>query len=905
MSSRSSGPSGEVFSDRFLLLQRFLENPPPQANFNTMYQTTAFVKGEDKKSFREQAETVAQVSQPTLSKPYSPFQEQTIYHLMNQYEKAVEAYKIKKFSVNFISIVNPIGGFIGKSIGQSEGGAFMKGFLSVAKRPYSQKLEFYDRESQRYADQLLSIIATDEERKLIENASNIDDQRKLLRALLVTKVPGAHAIPEEDRDDFIGFLARCANKFKGKPKPSKKSDESPQVMVQQTIVMIKNLQQAPKEIEQALQESSDAAQATLKEYQAIRHYLSHINKQSEESLKINRFLADIQYKNLTTTEKREAIERGIYPDRIGELDTLRLIEKWENAEKKVDLFAGIGVQGIKVLSQLGVKIPKHLEKVPLANQAAFQVIKGLTFGNPMAVIQGAGQLIGLFRSSGPDISTLRHQQLVDLLSNVIDNQQIMIGMIDALQQQVDELFRLNIGIAQAVNEIGFQILKNHAEVMAKLQRINHDLLYVQSVVVHRQLDFFHDFEDLVAARTDYPCQYGIFETHAAAQAYFRRHISQFNSALKRVRDIFDPKALDPLLLFNSAFTQGDEIEIPGTKSHFLYTVWQSSFDYYNEFLYQELDQKKRESMFPAFFEPMVLFDDLPDLLVENVKLEGDLLPEIYQFCSDHLDQLLLPFHILRTGGFLLDFSRYDPLIKDHLTGTLFSLEELLEAKTTYDHNQKRGRRLLENLLSHVNLAIVQQHLLSGGPLILRTYENFFSRLSEFAELMNSAEGVQEQEKEALRGQMYRTVRLLAHNPMFARNAVLYALRAKLHMRNTDPDCPAKCLNYRIAYNHSADSRALKSLFPGWDFVPSPDEQGNSGWALRCPFVVGEEGQELRLQLPHPSDLFYGKLMYPIDLLQLVELREAIIQELACNDLPKLIKSEEEKKLLADRIIVVI
>ena len=94
----------------------------------------------------------------------------------------------------------------------------------------------------------------------------------------------------------------------------------------------------------------------------------------------------------------------------------------------------------------------------------------------------------------------------------------------------------------------------------------------------------------------------------------------------------------------------------------------------------------------------------------------------------------------------------------------------------------------------------------------------------------------------------------------------------------------------MAYNYPTNPSPLKVLLPGWEFSADNGE----GWRLVCPFKHNDSKEELKIPLLDPSELYHGRLDYPLDLLQLIELRERVIIELVNYTLPETL--EEKPKL---------
>lgn len=677
-------------------------------------------------------------------------------------------------------------------------------------------------------------------------------------------IQDAPYLAQDIKDQFAKAFDANFDFFKTVIGQNPKSDE----VVNQKLTRAKSSVQTIKGMPQSCLAELGQLNQILAERQAdmkqIKQHLGSIDRTSRENRQILQFMADVQYKNLTTQEKIDGIHAGVYPSKIGQLDTLKLIRKWEQAEKVVNAAASGLLKGAEWARKLGVKLPRDFEKGVVAGQGLFQVALGLSTGNPGAIIGGIEGIAGLFKRSGPDINQLRHQEIVGLIEGLHeDNVQIM-QMVAALETHILNLIDITITISQQIEEQSRQMMQNHLEVMLQLHKIQTNLFYQHRMQRQMLIDYLDVYEELRLALegedNDYQWYNGAFKTYDLAKRFFQDHVSSYNQAMDVALKKFQTTMpLDETLQYEVIYTPNGQTPLGVDQDYFFRRIWAASLIYYN--------QVQAKPKLAQFFEPVLHVDQLDELLQHEPEIVANSFVENSLAISESFfQQLIAPQIILRTGFYALKFHRFDPLIKVKASGELFTPTELISSKYSLGNPQKRGKYLLERVLHFTHLSIAQHHLISGGPLIPKISSNFFALFSQSQEAAKLAQ-------------------LLADNPLLAKNALLYELRRRLNIMNNESEKRKGVLAYRLAYNNTGDSGPLKKLFTGWEFRNGAE--GESKWLLVCPFNCVDYTQtnpaqkkEFTIPLPDPTKLYYGKLDYPQDLIDLLALRDKLSLELA-------------------------
>jgi hypothetical protein len=647
--------------------------------------------------------------------------------------------------------------------------------------------------------------------------------------------------------------------------------------------ILAKIQQTMDEAHTTVKKTNDLVGGLRKDMQDLKKELKEVKKAIQlhpdikEQRKMTRFMLDHLYGELSTEEKILGIKRGIYPDKLGELPTLLFLNHWEQLGKKVDTVAGLTLQVNSLLQQAGIKVPGGVGKGILAGQGAFHVIKGLATGSPFEVIGGLQGLVKAFGRPRPDLETLRFNRIMEEFSALKQGQAIIMAMVQELTKISLATYDLCFETAKAVNSLGVVMIELHVEVMKKLNEIHSDVLYNREVLIELAMVDINALDYLIEARSDpvYSFERGVFATHSCAQAFFTAHIKQYESAMLRFVSIVKVSAIHPLLRFEGVYSNinNDAQDLPGTNRFYFNRVWGSTHQ-----LWQSVEAKTKEPALKSLFEPYSYADDLPDLLQPSAEASETMVvtEEVVTSC---FPVLLAPAALLKFGNALLEFYSYDEIIKDHQTGALFTIDEMLAAQQA-PGVVNRGIKLMRNLLHLVHLGIAQQHVICGGPLISVVYDRLFKKISSFS--ATPTPSLKREETEGMRNLQL----LLQSNPIFHRNFMIYAVRKHFGITNQLEGRAEKCLEYRFAFNQPTNAARLAKLFTtNWKFVPSTFE-GEQGWSVSCPLLFPDTAtpSELQLRLPHPSDLFEGSLHYSHELLQLIKLKERIVFELAGYDL---------------------
>lgn len=894
-----------------------LGNCSIEASVGTMTQAAAYRKEQKPADYSKVAQE--KLSQYTGFMPARFREEDNSWALLEQYGKDVNRFNVKSDIHDAYHLVTTVSAVVLPLAAAAlpipyvkvAAGSVITGLKGIDK-VWSARLKIQEKEIEKSTIQIVKNWTLTDQDKQDLLAMSKEEQLEAFDSFLVNNpvwqaTQKAKYLPPSAKAKFLAAFSNNHHIFAEilgtDPIPDKELGEE----LSKAGKAVAAIEAMPKQWEADLKELKGMLSDHEKDLKQINQYLQTINQNTQEGNQILRFMVDVQYKNLTTAEKIEGIKEGIYPKKIGQLETLELLHKWEKTEKTVNAISTGLLTGVHIARQLGVKLPKNLEKGVLASQKVFQVIMGASTGNPMQVIQAIGSIVGLFKGAGPDIGTLRHQQLVDMLSVIHeDNQQIM-AMIKQTQEMIAQLYDLNVAIAQGVQVIGETILKNHIEVMDALKNIHTDIFYLHDVLRQQLLTYLDRFEELDTALNapdnDYHWERGVFKTHQYATSFFHDHLDQYNTAMgdAALKFQFSGANLDPTLRFEIMYTKQDSEPIDGNYKHFYTNIWGSAFRYY-----QQLTGNDKPHLCD-FFEPVIHVDDLDSLLLSPAQIDPQSkAKEIADTCQKFLGQLIAPYVVLETGKYAINFHRYDPQIKNQQTGELFTEEDLFSPNYIMSYPQKRGKRILERILHFTTLSIVQHTLLSGGPMIPGLYRDFFEKLGDAdSSIKGSATLAAASGSAASPPTVNEMAQVLGNNSIIAKNGLLYALRKKLGIDEKKNNNSQMCIQYRQAYNYSTDSTSLCKLFPGWKFAPHKDENGQPGWLLVCPFKYFDHTlaeRELTIQMIRPSELFHGKLDYPIDLLKLLDLRGQLIAELVSYDLIHSVAGNEGlKRTLVENI----
>ena len=883
----------------------FFQNIPLNRGIHATVQTASFVHAENEESYQEMSK---QKVRETKFFPQNFTASDNSWKLLDEFKQSYADYYALCAEHKKVHDLLPFAAIGAGSMKNKKWSTLIQGGLAVYDWCSSYQISKYQKIVEKYAFELAPRLEiSDADLITLQNLSPEEREAQINGYLnndpFWQSVAHAEWMPPNVQAEIARVLSLNWSKVSSLNSPTM-TDEQLRQELPNAVQALQCLYNIPAQFQKDLNKCTESLNACQDDWDYMKRRLTSIDKTSKEGLQLMRFMADMQYKNLTTAEKIEGINRGIYPQHIGDRETLEILSRWEKAGNDLLAITRPVLMLSQVARQLGIPLPKDFEKIPLGAEKTFQVLMGIGTANPLMLIDGILGLVGLFKGSGPDMNALYHEQVMEALSAIYGNQEIMMSMIQDLQRLVEEVYRLCLQTHENLRQIAVFVVQAHLDTMAELHKIHEDVLYQHQLIFQIHIDQhtvnFNELKQLMSER-DYECESGIFKTHQVAQRFFREQWQKYDQAMEAANTLFsvNNNAINSFIKYQGLYSQ-DEQHFPEQHRHFFEDIWGSAYRYYNR-----LEPTEKERLFPTLFDPVSHVSALDAAVAGGVEVGSKI--DLF-LCGHFFNTLVAPHMVLTFGNHIADFHRYDPLIKNFNTGELYSIDELIREQHM-GVPQKRGKKLLAKVLNLTNLAIAQHTLLSGGTLIPKFYNEFFENLADYTARLRNPE-TPEREKNELIARLQIHVDLLAKNPLFAKNALLYAIRKKLALDNQEVEKEKKCFDYRMAYNYSIDSTKLRELFPGWEFTSHLDEEDKQSWQLVCPFPLSNElgemapPEELKIPLIDPSDLYHGRMFYPMDLLQLVDLRNRIIDELVSYDLPAKLEGKPVlKKTLADKIIL--
>ena len=462
------------------------------------------------------------------------------------------------------------------------------------------------------------------------------------------------------------------------------------------------------------------------------------------------------------------------------------------------------------------------------------------------------------------------------------------GEADPIAAQLSQILRLQKRILERLVEIEELIEENHREVMTAISVVNSNVLAIYDQLREEPQRRLARCGQIVRPDSFYPANHpdqagfvvAFQPTRFESFEDFFDHAAANESNIEPCMDALSEFFTVPNGLINNTFLLSevrliDPGETQGRVEVFL----------------RELAEETHAFVAGSFSEESLLGFALvastPDLLHQVIEMSEPVSDEISEIDRvnflANLGRTLSPISVRRYGSWLVGTHFYF-----ELTGARFGVINRDAVLNREGPIETTGRDLLEVAASIVDVAIAQQNLHAGGPLLPVGYaawledrdshltcDNWVGSSIVIGKQEACSRGNQETFATDLRkaffGAPEEPAGLLARNALLARNLALYGVTRRLEERSRTK------LSYDVAYNATRNASLLKRVLgEDWDIRWRSEEEAgaaeNAGWNV---LING-----IAIPLPKPEQVYRGTFAIQPELVGLIDLRRRISEEIA-------------------------
>ena len=496
-----------------------------------------------------------------------------------------------------------------------------------------------------------------------------------------------------------------------------------------------------------------------------------------------------------------------------------------------------------------------------AGSAVSDAIGNVLSGNYLGAVAGIGNLIfgGVF-GGGPDLATLRHQELLSKLSEIN-------GKVDQLLAGQQTILKGLAVLDDKINKLFETVVKNHVEVMQTLYEIKYDELYNRSLII-----------EVIDGSLKVPREFLRADPNSAStllslqEFQNQRHEDLSTWFLSRSGDYI---AVEPAVrTFTSTAQMSLYFDLEANPA----TQGQDVVDYRNNVVNPVLDYF--QARFPAandrgraistLVTPSLTLSDLQQklTLMPNAPTTPPLLGPSIQIIFAAFNKMVNYEAVKQYIDLILRMQVLYPLIRYPDFTKLLSVEELGKPET-YGSQVKAvlkdnawPRLLVAQQL--MNRAVAQQTLMSGDILL--------PLLSQ--DLQSQDQTTSDGSLKVLRGMP------TMQPEEIQQNVVRYLLTQRLRENQGD------LFSYKVALAVHPDPTYLTNLFkkaaaPPLKFVWQATPYLEAGQR-----VIRERWNimfsDLTIPLPTPDEMEKGALRPTAGLVSLMPLRASLIEEMAAH-----------------------
>lgn len=581
----------------------------------------------------------------------------------------------------------------------------------------------------------------------------------------------------------------------------------------------------------------------------------------EENAEDIRFLESFAFSQMSPDQQIEMLEKGkIVADETRRNTLIKEIEiakEQKKIQETISKYISNTTNALKIASNLGIKDPL-LEDIANAAgyaQAGLSVFTDITMNGPQGYFNAAVTMSSLFGggSSGPSAEEQRHEQVMGMLNRLAQGQQEIIQRLDVIDQKIDNLLNLNITIINKIDKLSSTIQNNQRDLMTKLDDI-HMSVYLNS----RMLQDIAD-EDLKQ------CSSFNLVTNKLRNIYISNNKSLNYEGLRK-----DLKSPDLRHLYRCL--EGIETKIK-SKTEINTVFYQKTMvNDSGDVNVGTINRYKDLSNFFKIISNIKGYDSyLPYLILANFPIETVssmrqkfsnmdatklTSQEVVQSVlgtdllldqpDQHFTHLLSAPYVNKYFGDSLPNLKYFDFIDTSSSASsikLLPIEDLLKIE---GDNKIVTNLLINNFLPTINVALIQESIMSGDVIVPLIYEVLSSSDYEV-------------------GLKAMVAKIMNDNPMIKDNFKKYLFYTQLSKTNVS--------KVSIFNEIKTENFALVNKFLPSELGEYSKSETESGYKFTLSKV---EGINIVFEMPSKSEIFANKMIYSYGFFNLMKLKADVI-----------------------------
>jgi len=740
---------------------------------------------------------------------------------------------------------------------KSSGVSFLlvKGTEKFMDKLFESTLELYDEQSKMEAEKLvgkhLQIIRDSENIKFedLTGLSSKDAAKLIFQSDKGIFDYTINEFQDEDKPNVIYHMSRILEtKMTNALALNQLADNARDLQVTNMKTNIDNL----KVISRSLIKFQEVTTLQLKNINSsidiIETNVTKLRNDVNLNTKDISLLKEFMFNNLDVDQQIIAIEQGMRgnPD-SSENKKLRLQLEAFIARKKLSEEITNYVNGAQSImniannigDELGIN-PEFLKRAnDLVNTGATLTNAYLAFssGNMLGAVSQASNLFG----GNSDPASNRHAQIMKRLDiidkkldHVIENQKLLL-------ENQQKMINLQIDTLKAISLLSKDIDSKFQKIMEKLDFIHADIIYNREVMLNFA---FRDIENLEIfvrkyEQKKYKIQYGRLAVYADRVQHWRNYSFAFLGARQVLLQQLNPNKIGDFIKLESYSKKGDFKEINQTLK---------TFEVFVSFIVRYTSQDKIITSGLLASKSILDIENKQEILASKT-------PDYF---FNALKNMVSIFHLEVITELLVKTHDYYRLINYSKDSELLSLDKI------YDNNTivETGIDLLNDLEKIINIAIIQENILSGDIMLQILYDNL----------------IEEIKKDTTKSIKYDSIINILHSKeLFKKNFTKYLLKSELLKTKTT------LIQYYTALNVTDNvNKILRNMFSelglknGLEYIDG-NSKYSKGWYIHLPY--DKDGEYVSLKLPIFSEYDNGRIHYRPEMERLHQLKNIVIDEI--------------------------
>lgn len=563
------------------------------------------------------------------------------------------------------------------------------------------------------------------------------------------------------------------------------------------------------------------------------------------------FVFDFMYTRMTLKERKEALQSGIFGDKMKksqiaeELKKIDILEKQEKLHKDISKWLGWG----KDIETIGTNLkvdPKTMKPISGAVNIASSLYSAYNaFSSvPPNYLSAVSAVSSLFGGRKPDPNAEIMKRLNQIYNKVI----VIDGKVDKVLKNQETILENQQKIFNEIVKLELDVEKNQIELLRYIDHLENEIFDNRRIAIEPKLSDYADCEKFIPIPSRGQGFINTKENKLPSLIEFKRryfaNVDRCRACERRFNSIHSVGGYDAVFR-TSSYKQANNKYAVGM---LVDSVFQNSLALIEQTIFPFSIEKDKRKLY--LFYPVNTTKALATKL-DCVKVSPQ---QELRFENDLLEPSIVAYHTDILKNFHLFYLYIDPVSKNPKTYEQIKNEDVVET----------GKNALNENLELINSAIAQQ-LLSSGDILLPILSS----------VLNYKDSMSLQQKIIYR----KCITLLNSNDELCANFLMYEFQNQLRTKGDD-----QFIAYMIARNEATtfgDFNGLKHLTTlPWEFIYS--NKSEKSIPLGASIKIGYK----YYNLPSYADLVSGKLNFSPEYYLLLEKRDEVIREISSYDIYK-------------------